>query len=83
MAAAWRQKASWGKEVEGEGSSDMWVEAGGEGAERRYRTGSASERESGKQLRWNSEVEVRQTARTGVARGRSRGLPEGSPVRVG
>lgn len=83
MAAAWRQKALWGKEGVDEGNSDKGVEVEGEGVERRYRTGSVLERESEKRLRWNLEVEVHQMAQTREARGRSKGPREGSPARVG
>lgn len=67
----------------GEGNSDKKVEVEGGGVERRYRTGSVSERENEKPPRWNLEAEVHQTAQTREGRGRSKGLPEGSPVRVG
>lgn len=73
----------WGKEAADEGNLNKGVGAGGEGVERRYRTGSVSERANGKLLRWNLEVEAHQTAQTGEEMGRSKGLREGSPARVG
>lgn len=73
----------WGKEAVDEGNSDKGVGGGGEGVERRYRTGSVLERGNEKRLRWSLEVEVHRTAQTREARGRSKDLRGGSPARVG